>query len=438
MSNSTVNLPVKAYGRGPRNVTLPVKGGAHIFSGTLVAQILATAMLVPGSTAASGPAIGVASFEQDNTSGADGDLRCEVQTDGIFLFTNGGDVSEATLLGSALHMSDDHTVYVSDSANTRKRAGFFMGMEPGSSGLVRVFVTGLPVSSSATSGSGVAGDQPTHAVRYMTTGNIADLAAFTVAQDGVTGVQNDRVFLPKQTTASQNGIYVLGAVSGGACALTRAADFDAATTAEIESGVIVGVSEGTTGADTMWQLTTNAPITVGTTALAFSQLESILATAVGQVARVTVVQTATVPQAIAYGALNLASTDAVTGALAGTNMAAATSTTAGSQSAAQFLQTSHDHEAPGTALTDADQTVLVSAGYFRTCATLTADRVKTISATGAVAGDLFWLTRTSVDAQTLTVKNSAGTTLLVMPNSKVGFCILQFTTDWVLKASTPN
>lgn len=141
MSNSTVNLALFPYGKGGREVFLPVDGGAHIFAGTLVSQLSGTAMLVPGSTASSGPAVGVSTQEVDNTAGADGDKRCKLLYAQIFLFTNGagGDAcSEATLFGVPVYMGDDHTIFDNDASGTLKVAGRFAGMEP--DGKVRVLV----------------------------------------------------------------------------------------------------------------------------------------------------------------------------------------------------------------------------------------------------------------------------------------------------------
>lgn len=142
MSNATSNLLRYPYGKSGRDVVLPVDGGSHIYEGTLVSQLTATGMLVPGSTSASGPAVGVAVHEQNNASGSDGDLRCAVETDRVFLFANGTSTdacSEATLMGAPVYMHDDHTVYDNDASGTLKRAGFFVGMEP--DGRVRVLVT---------------------------------------------------------------------------------------------------------------------------------------------------------------------------------------------------------------------------------------------------------------------------------------------------------
>jgi hypothetical protein len=85
----------------------------------------------------------------------------------------------------------------------------------------------------------------------------------------LTLVAGDRVLLKNQSTGSQNGIYVVGTVAGGAAALTRATDWDEAT--EIKPNTIVAVTGGTAGANTLWTLATGA-ITVGSTTQTFVQI----------------------------------------------------------------------------------------------------------------------------------------------------------------------
>ena len=80
---------------------------------------------------------------------------------------------------------------------------------------------------------------------------------------GVTLATGDRVLVKDQTTASENGIYVVQA-SGQAL---RATDFDTAT--EVASGDFIFVSEGTY-ANTGW-VQTNNPATIGTDPIAFTQ-----------------------------------------------------------------------------------------------------------------------------------------------------------------------
>lgn len=141
MANSTVNLVQRASGLGGRKAQLPVDGGSHIRAGTLVAQLAATAQLVPGSTASSGPAIAIATQEVDNSAGQDGDLYCEVEYDRIYEFENagGGDaVTEALPMFAVVYMTDDHTVADNSDGGARFPAGRFCGLSP--SGRVRVFV----------------------------------------------------------------------------------------------------------------------------------------------------------------------------------------------------------------------------------------------------------------------------------------------------------
>lgn len=109
-----------------------------------------------------------------------------------------------------------------------------------------------------------AGLDPKESVRAATTANIVLSGTQTV--DGVALVAGDRVLVKNQITASENGIYV---VAVGAW--TRASDFDGTPASETTSGAFTFVEEGSTYADTGWVLTTNNPITVGTTALTFTQ-----------------------------------------------------------------------------------------------------------------------------------------------------------------------
>lgn len=105
-------------------------------------------------------------------------------------------------------------------------------------------------------------------VRAATTANIALNGLPTV--DGVVLVAGDRVLVKNQGTGSQNGIYVAAA---GAWA--RSADAD--ENAEVTPSLTVSVESGTTQTDTVWQLITDAPIVVGTTALVFQDITNGLA-----------------------------------------------------------------------------------------------------------------------------------------------------------------
>ena len=90
--------------------------------------------------------------------------------------------------------------------------------------------------------------------------------------DGVTTVLNDRVLVAFQSAPAQNGIYFVstaGAI-GVSAILTRATDFNSATT--VQEGAMVGVSEGTVNAATIWMETGQGPFTLGTTAITFTNM----------------------------------------------------------------------------------------------------------------------------------------------------------------------
>lgn len=109
-------------------------------------------------------------------------------------------------------------------------------------------------------GGGFAGAR---AVRGVVFANVASLAAFTVAgNDGLTYAAGQRVLLVNQTTAAQNGIYVVGTVGGGTAPLTRAVDF--AATEAIVNGTTVEVSEGTIFKGSTWKAMCTGSKVVGT------------------------------------------------------------------------------------------------------------------------------------------------------------------------------
>lgn len=83
--------------------------------------------------------------------------------------------------------------------------------------------------------------------------------------DGVSLSAGDRVLLIGQSTGSQNGLWVW---NGAATPMTRPTDFVAGTAS---AGTVVPVTEGT-NADKAYILTTNDPIAVDTTSLAWTVL----------------------------------------------------------------------------------------------------------------------------------------------------------------------
>lgn len=112
----------------------------------------------------------------------------------------------------------------------------------------------------------VAGLKWKDAVRAAASSNISLTGLQTI--DGVTLVAGDRVAVMNNTTGSQNGIYV--AASG---AWTRSTDADA--NSEL-LGMTFFVSEGTVSGNKTFNMTTDGPITLGTTALVFAQVGAVV------------------------------------------------------------------------------------------------------------------------------------------------------------------
>lgn len=98
--------------------------------------------------------------------------------------------------------------------------------------------------------------------RVATTANITLSGLQTI--DGVTVADDDRVLVKDQTTASENGIYV---VDTGLW--RRAKDFN--KTKDVVKGTLVYVTSGTVGLG-FYQLTTSDPVIIGVSSITFERL----------------------------------------------------------------------------------------------------------------------------------------------------------------------
>jgi len=104
--------------------------------------------------------------------------------------------------------------------------------------------------------------------RVATTANITLSGTQTI--DGVSVVAGNRVLVKDQSTASQNGIYVVAAG-----AWSRSTDADNTPAGEVTAGMYCFVEEGTVNADSGWVLITNDTITLGSTSLTFAQFNGL-------------------------------------------------------------------------------------------------------------------------------------------------------------------
>ena len=107
-------------------------------------------------------------------------------------------------------------------------------------------------------------------VRVVTISNVTLGGGAPSQVDGVSLSLNDRVLVTGQSTGSQNGLYYVTTVGTGSNG-TWQRSIDGNETGEIDAGMVVMVTEGLVYADTQWKLITDDPITIGVTALTFTQ-----------------------------------------------------------------------------------------------------------------------------------------------------------------------
>lgn len=129
--------------------------------------------------------------------------------------------------------------------NSQKLTGLTAGTGSGDSVEYAQFQTAI-----ANATAGVEFKNP---VKAVSTSNIASMSGTTTV-DGVSLGVGDRLLAAGQSTASQNGTWVIQ--SG---AWTRPSD------GTFTGGAVVAVDQGTSNADTLWMLTTNGNITIDTT-----------------------------------------------------------------------------------------------------------------------------------------------------------------------------
>jgi hypothetical protein len=178
-----------------------------------------------------------------------------------------GDEAEG---GSIIFRTMGNEATVSITSYLSVRGGFSVGDHTVTLNTMGETVLVLPSSGTlATLGdltAAVQGLKYKASVRVATTTNGTLSTAFAAGQvvDGITLAAGNRILIKDQTSAAQNGIYL---VTNGSPA--RAADFD--TWAEIP-GAIVAVELGTLNHDRVFLATSDQGGTLNTTAITFTEL----------------------------------------------------------------------------------------------------------------------------------------------------------------------
>lgn len=238
----------------PKLVSLPMAASTIIYAGSMVASD-ASGNAVPASANSALKLWGRAEVQVDNSTGNAGDKRINVRP-GVFAFNNSGagaDLIAAANVGAYCYAADDNVVALTDAGGTRPVAGIIFPFDPNNTSFVQVgvgpgFASQYVLNPELASGSGA------FRARGVVTANVASLAAFAVGTntDGITFVAGDVVILTAQTTAAQNGPYVVGTVGGGNAPLVRPDWFPSGSTQKTGLKIQVG-GEGTVFKNTTWR-----------------------------------------------------------------------------------------------------------------------------------------------------------------------------------------
>jgi hypothetical protein len=232
--------------------TLPMAASTTIYFGTLVASD-ASGNAVPASSSTAQKVWGRCEKQVVN-SGIAGAATITFKP-GVFAFNNstGVDLIAASNVGAYCYVVDDNTVALTDGGGARQIAGQIFPFDPNNLTQVQVGVGPGFASAYVANPNVNAGGSTVFKARGVVYANVSALATFTVASnDGITYVAGDIVLLTAQTTAKQNGPYVVGTVASTTAPLTRPDWW--VTGAPISPGQVINVGgEGTIFGGSEWK-----------------------------------------------------------------------------------------------------------------------------------------------------------------------------------------
>jgi hypothetical protein len=243
---------------------LCVRGGTgDVFRYALMGQRFGSALLEPMSERPDLICRGIALDKLEDPGDGINTEGIAVQAGRIAGFNNSADEDEITEdhYGQIVFAVDDNTLAATDGGGTRSPAGYFVGFTDlaGADTLTIEIPDNFEAAIARLQGFAT----ETRTLRGVVTSNIASLAALTVAgNDGLTYAEGELLLLAGQTTATQDGPYVVGEVAAGVAPLTRPSWWsDGSVQAP---GAEFKINEGTAFKGTVWYATLAGAIEVGT------------------------------------------------------------------------------------------------------------------------------------------------------------------------------
>ena len=254
LTNKTLTTPVISSISNTGTITLPTSAD------TLVGRV--TTDTLTNKTI---------DLDSNTVTGTLAEFNTALQSDDFVSLTGSETLTNKTLTSAVLNAAISGTS-IKDEDNMASDSASHLATQQSIKAYVDATASGLDLKDSShaatTANLSSAYDNGSSGVGATLTNNSTQ-AALTV--DGQLMVAAERLLVKDQTAGLQNGIYTVTTVGNGSTnwVLTRSTDFDSPT--EVTSGAFTFVETGTTNADSGWVLTTDGAVTIGTTALAFSQ-----------------------------------------------------------------------------------------------------------------------------------------------------------------------
>ena len=401
------------------SAAITVTAAAGTLSGnTLNSGVTASSLTSVGTIATGtwqGTTIGVAYGGTGTNSGS-------ITGTGALTFTAGGSNTNVNLVPNGTGIVDVGGKRVGNAANPTQSTDL------ATKAYVDSLSNGLDVKAS---------------VRAATTANITLSNTQTV--DGVALSVGDRVLVKNQSTGSQNGIYVVASGSW-----TRATDFDNSPDVEVSPGTFFFVEEGTTQADNGYVVSNDTAITIGTTAITFSQFSGA-----GQItAGAGLTKSGNTLDVVGTADRITVASDSVD--IASTYVGQSTITTLGTIATGTWNATVITGQYGGTGVNNSGKTItlggnLTTSGAHATTLTTTGTTTVTLPTTGTLAtlaGSETFTNKTLTSANLTTpaigsagytvAGSSSGTTTIVATAAASGTLTLPAATDTLVGRATTD
>ena len=229
------------------------------------------------ATASNSGALTIANGSVENAMLAGSIANAKLANDGITIGSDDTSLGDTITDLNGLTSVDVDNITIDGNTISSTNTNGNIILDPNGTGVINVSsarITSLATPTGSTDAATKAyvdaqlqGLDVKNSVRVASTANgtLASAFANNSTVDGITLATGDRILLKDQSTGSENGIYTVNA-SG---APTRATDFD--EDSEVTGGTFFFVEEGTTNADNGFVMTNDGTVTVGTTALVFTQ-----------------------------------------------------------------------------------------------------------------------------------------------------------------------